>query len=164
MYENWIIEGGDRRGDWGHWLAAFPVRNVASSLLFLRSSHTSLSLSLPCQWPRVPPTQVGKRRWRRLRRLLPPPTPLFLPPLALHQKVKLPFSFLHSLCFIQFYLNVCMHACMCRFLSETSPMIRAYGAIRFNPNAHLSPEWLPFASFYFTIPHVTFFLHHFHFS
>ncbi|KAK4258452.1 hypothetical protein QN277_004901 [Acacia crassicarpa] len=43
-----------------------------------------------------------------------------------------------------------------RFLSERCPLIRAYGAIRFNPKAKLSPEWLPFGSFYFMIPQVEF--------
>ncbi|XP_028797532.1 isochorismate synthase, chloroplastic [Neltuma alba] len=43
-----------------------------------------------------------------------------------------------------------------RFLSERCPLIRAYGAIRFNPKAKVSPEWLPFGSFYFMIPQVEF--------
>ncbi|XP_054777058.1 isochorismate synthase, chloroplastic-like isoform X3 [Prosopis cineraria] len=43
-----------------------------------------------------------------------------------------------------------------RFLSERCPLIRAYGAIRFNPKAKVSPEWLPFGSFYFVIPQVEF--------
>ncbi|RYR15861.1 hypothetical protein Ahy_B04g072792 isoform C [Arachis hypogaea] len=41
-----------------------------------------------------------------------------------------------------------------RFLSESCPLIRAYGAIRFDAKAKLSVEWLPFGSFYFMIPQV----------
>ncbi|KAF7841678.1 isochorismate synthase 2, chloroplastic isoform X1 [Senna tora] len=43
-----------------------------------------------------------------------------------------------------------------RFLSETCPFIRAYGAIRFNAKGQVSSEWLPFGSFYFVIPQVEF--------
>ncbi|XP_052116276.1 isochorismate synthase, chloroplastic isoform X3 [Arachis duranensis] len=43
-----------------------------------------------------------------------------------------------------------------RFLSESCPLIRAYGAIRFDAKAKLSVEWLPFGSFYFMIPQVEF--------
>ncbi|XP_020971745.1 isochorismate synthase, chloroplastic-like isoform X2 [Arachis ipaensis] len=43
-----------------------------------------------------------------------------------------------------------------RFLSESCPLIRAYGAIRFNAKAKVSSEWLPFGSFYFVIPQVEF--------
>ncbi|XP_057741672.1 isochorismate synthase, chloroplastic-like isoform X2 [Arachis stenosperma] len=43
-----------------------------------------------------------------------------------------------------------------RFLSESCPLIRAYGAIRFNAKAKVSSEWLPFGSFYFMIPQVEF--------
>lgn len=41
-----------------------------------------------------------------------------------------------------------------RFLSERCPLIRAYGAIRFNAKAKVSSEWLAFGSFYFMIPQV----------
>ncbi|KAI5391739.1 isochorismate synthase, chloroplastic isoform X1 [Lathyrus oleraceus] len=43
-----------------------------------------------------------------------------------------------------------------RFLSERCPLIRAYGAIRFNAKAKVSSEWLDFGSFYFMIPQVEF--------
>ncbi|TKY63346.1 Isochorismate synthase [Spatholobus suberectus] len=43
-----------------------------------------------------------------------------------------------------------------RFLSERCPLIRAYGAIRFNAKAKVSSEWLAFGSFYFMIPQVEF--------
>ncbi|XP_021904720.1 isochorismate synthase 2, chloroplastic-like isoform X2 [Carica papaya] len=43
-----------------------------------------------------------------------------------------------------------------RFLSSTCPLIRAYGAIRFDASASVSPEWEAFGSFYFTIPQVEF--------
>ncbi|MED6124423.1 hypothetical protein PIB30_058767 [Stylosanthes scabra] len=43
-----------------------------------------------------------------------------------------------------------------RFLSKSCPLIRAYGAIRFNAKAKVSSEWLPFGSFYFMIPQVEF--------
>ncbi|KAG5060203.1 hypothetical protein JHK87_001232 [Glycine soja] len=42
------------------------------------------------------------------------------------------------------------------FLSERCPLIRAYGAIRFNAKAKVSSEWLAFGSFYFMIPQVEF--------
>ncbi|XVF50172.1 hypothetical protein PTKIN_Ptkin04bG0074300 [Pterospermum kingtungense] len=43
-----------------------------------------------------------------------------------------------------------------RFLSSNCPLIRAYGAIRFDARANLSPEWKPFGSFYFMVPQVEF--------
>lgn len=43
-----------------------------------------------------------------------------------------------------------------RFLSEKCPLIRAYGAIRFDARAHISPEWKAFGSFYFMVPQVEF--------
>ncbi|KNA14029.1 hypothetical protein SOVF_111280 isoform A [Spinacia oleracea] len=43
-----------------------------------------------------------------------------------------------------------------RFLSKTCPLIRAYGAIRFDANVDISKEWEPFGSFYFMIPQVEF--------
>ncbi|KAI5055725.1 hypothetical protein GOP47_0029246 [Adiantum capillus-veneris] len=44
--------------------------------------------------------------------------------------------------------------CFKRFLSRDSPLIRAYGAIRFNADIEPSEEWKPFGSFYFSIPQV----------
>ncbi|KAG2675655.1 hypothetical protein I3760_12G015900 [Carya illinoinensis] len=41
-----------------------------------------------------------------------------------------------------------------RFLSEKNPLIRAYGAIRFDARSNISPEWEGFGSFYFTVPQV----------
>uniref|UniRef100_A0A6M2EA32 Chorismate-utilising enzyme C-terminal domain-containing protein n=1 Tax=Populus davidiana TaxID=266767 RepID=A0A6M2EA32_9ROSI len=41
-----------------------------------------------------------------------------------------------------------------RFLSANCPLIRAYGAIRFDARANISSEWEPFGSFYFIIPQV----------
>lgn len=41
-----------------------------------------------------------------------------------------------------------------RFLSRESPLIRAYGAIRFDARAEISSEWEAFGSFYFIIPQV----------
>ncbi|KAK4795420.1 hypothetical protein SAY86_013414 [Trapa natans] len=43
-----------------------------------------------------------------------------------------------------------------RFLSMDSPLIRAYGAIRFDARSKTSSEWEPFGSFYFVIPQVEF--------
>ncbi|KAH9604569.1 hypothetical protein KSS87_006406 [Heliosperma pusillum] len=43
-----------------------------------------------------------------------------------------------------------------RFLSRSCPLIRAYGAIRFDAKADISPEWEPFGSFYFVVPQVEF--------
>ncbi|KAK8300081.1 hypothetical protein V6Z12_D05G363300 [Gossypium hirsutum] len=43
-----------------------------------------------------------------------------------------------------------------RFLSSECPLIRAYGAIRFDATANISPEWKAFASFYFMVPQVEF--------
>ncbi|KAI4297825.1 hypothetical protein L6164_037690 [Bauhinia variegata] len=43
-----------------------------------------------------------------------------------------------------------------RFLSERCPLIRAYGAIRFNSKAKVSSEWQAFGSFYFMVPQVEF--------
>ncbi|CAI0399308.1 unnamed protein product [Linum tenue] len=41
-----------------------------------------------------------------------------------------------------------------RFLSPKCPLIRAYGAIRFDARANVSSEWEAFGSFYFIIPQV----------
>ncbi|XP_052175808.1 isochorismate synthase, chloroplastic isoform X1 [Diospyros lotus] len=43
-----------------------------------------------------------------------------------------------------------------RFLSTKCPLIRAYGAIRFDARTSISPEWKGFGSFYFVIPQVEF--------
>ncbi|BFI28545.1 menaquinone-specific isochorismate synthase [Marchantia polymorpha subsp. ruderalis] len=43
---------------------------------------------------------------------------------------------------------------MRRFLSISHPIIRAYGAMRFNPETEPSKEWQPFGSFYFFIPQI----------
>uniref|UniRef100_A0A7N0TZU1 isochorismate synthase n=1 Tax=Kalanchoe fedtschenkoi TaxID=63787 RepID=A0A7N0TZU1_KALFE len=43
-----------------------------------------------------------------------------------------------------------------RFLSKGSPLIRAYGAIRFDARGDLSSEWKAFGSYYFVIPQVEF--------
>ncbi|XP_038879640.1 isochorismate synthase 2, chloroplastic isoform X1 [Benincasa hispida] len=43
-----------------------------------------------------------------------------------------------------------------RFLSKKCPLIRAYGVIRFDSRANISPEWEPFGSFYFMVPQVEF--------
>ncbi|KAB2053380.1 hypothetical protein ES319_A12G184200v1 [Gossypium barbadense] len=43
-----------------------------------------------------------------------------------------------------------------RFLSAKCPLIRAYGAIRFDATANISPEWKAFGSFYFMVPQVEF--------
>ncbi|KAL2492751.1 Isochorismate synthase 2 [Abeliophyllum distichum] len=43
-----------------------------------------------------------------------------------------------------------------RFLSKKCPLIRAYGAIRFNARAKIASEWEAFGSFYFTVPQVEF--------
>ncbi|GAV73832.1 Chorismate_bind domain-containing protein [Cephalotus follicularis] len=43
-----------------------------------------------------------------------------------------------------------------RFLSTQCPLIRAYGAIRFDAMSRVSTEWEPFGSFYFIVPQVEF--------
>ncbi|XP_021735565.1 isochorismate synthase, chloroplastic-like isoform X2 [Chenopodium quinoa] len=43
-----------------------------------------------------------------------------------------------------------------RFLSKNCPLIRAYGAIRFDAKVDISKEWEPFGSFYFMVPQVEF--------
>ncbi|KAM1340328.1 hypothetical protein ACFX2H_038740 [Malus domestica] len=43
-----------------------------------------------------------------------------------------------------------------RFLSTECPLIRAYGAIRFDARANISSEWEAFGYFYFMIPQVEF--------
>ncbi|XP_057952068.1 isochorismate synthase 2, chloroplastic-like isoform X2 [Malania oleifera] len=43
-----------------------------------------------------------------------------------------------------------------RFLSKKCPLIRAYGAIRFDARASISSEWEAFGSFFFMIPQVEF--------
>ncbi|XP_022932306.1 isochorismate synthase 2, chloroplastic-like isoform X3 [Cucurbita moschata] len=43
-----------------------------------------------------------------------------------------------------------------RLLSKKCPLIRAYGGIRFDSRANISPEWEPFGSFYFMVPQVEF--------
>ncbi|KAM7471387.1 hypothetical protein LguiA_009570 [Lonicera macranthoides] len=46
--------------------------------------------------------------------------------------------------------------CIKRFLSKSCPLVRAYGAIRFDPRANVSSEWEAFGSFYFMVPQVEF--------
>ncbi|KAK1305864.1 hypothetical protein QJS10_CPA10g00591 [Acorus calamus] len=46
--------------------------------------------------------------------------------------------------------------CIKRFLSEDCPLIRAYGAMRFDARANISSEWKSFGSFYFVVPQVEF--------
>uniref|UniRef100_A0A2N9GVI1 Chorismate-utilising enzyme C-terminal domain-containing protein n=1 Tax=Fagus sylvatica TaxID=28930 RepID=A0A2N9GVI1_FAGSY len=41
-----------------------------------------------------------------------------------------------------------------RFLSNKCPLIRAYGAIRFDARSNISQEWKGFGSFYFMVPQV----------
>ncbi|XP_050256025.1 isochorismate synthase, chloroplastic-like isoform X2 [Quercus robur] len=41
-----------------------------------------------------------------------------------------------------------------RFLSNKCPLIRAYGAIRFDARSNISSEWKDFGSFYFMVPQV----------
>ncbi|EOA34974.1 hypothetical protein CARUB_v10020059mg [Capsella rubella] len=43
-----------------------------------------------------------------------------------------------------------------RFLSSKSPLIRAYGGMRFDPNGKIAVEWEPFGAFYFSVPQVEF--------
>ncbi|PON34678.1 Isochorismate synthase [Parasponia andersonii] len=43
-----------------------------------------------------------------------------------------------------------------RFISAECPLIRAYGAIRFDARSYVSSEWEPFGSFYFMVPQVEF--------
>ncbi|XP_031105912.1 isochorismate synthase, chloroplastic isoform X2 [Ipomoea triloba] len=43
-----------------------------------------------------------------------------------------------------------------RFLSKKCPLIRAYGAIRFDATASIASEWRGFGSFYFMVPQVEF--------
>ncbi|KAJ8771872.1 hypothetical protein K2173_027049 [Erythroxylum novogranatense] len=43
-----------------------------------------------------------------------------------------------------------------RFLSAKCPLVRAYGAIRFDAKADISSEWEAFGYFYFVIPQVEF--------
>lgn len=50
-----------------------------------------------------------------------------------------------------------------RFLSANCPLIRAYGAIRFDARANISSEWEPFGSFYFVIPQVELAIVFFHY-
>lgn len=42
------------------------------------------------------------------------------------------------------------------FLSKKCPLVRAYGAIRFDAKAEISEEWERFGSFYFMVPQVEF--------
>ncbi|KAL0704542.1 hypothetical protein Bca4012_070967 [Brassica carinata] len=46
--------------------------------------------------------------------------------------------------------------CIRRFLSSTSPLIRAYGGFRFDARGKIAVEWEQFGSFYFTVPQVEF--------
>ncbi|XP_077248648.1 isochorismate synthase 2 isoform X2 [Tasmannia lanceolata] len=46
--------------------------------------------------------------------------------------------------------------CIKRFLSKDCPLIRAYGAMRFDARTKISSEWEGFGSFYFIIPQVEF--------
>ncbi|KAK6148522.1 hypothetical protein DH2020_019434 [Rehmannia glutinosa] len=43
-----------------------------------------------------------------------------------------------------------------RFLSKKCPLIRAYGAMRFDARSNIAPEWKGFGSFYFMVPQVEF--------
>nr|XP_018453419.1 PREDICTED: isochorismate synthase 2, chloroplastic-like [Raphanus sativus]XP_018453420.1 PREDICTED: isochorismate synthase 2, chloroplastic-like [Raphanus sativus] len=38
------------------------------------------------------------------------------------------------------------------FMSLNSPLIRAYGGLRFDPNGEVGVEWEQFGAFYFTVP------------
>lgn len=44
--------------------------------------------------------------------------------------------------------------CPARFVSPESPLVRAYGGLRFNSDTDPSTEWKDFGSFYFFIPQV----------
>ncbi|KAF3779806.1 Isochorismate synthase [Nymphaea thermarum] len=44
--------------------------------------------------------------------------------------------------------------CIRRFLYKDCPLVRAYGAMRFDPSTNVSFEWQSFGSFYFIIPQV----------
>ncbi|RWR80421.1 isochorismate synthase, chloroplastic-like protein isoform X1 [Cinnamomum micranthum f. kanehirae] len=46
--------------------------------------------------------------------------------------------------------------CIRRFLSKDCPLIRAYGAMRFDARTDISSEWEGFGSFYFVVPQVEF--------
>ncbi|PKA57313.1 Isochorismate synthase 2, chloroplastic [Apostasia shenzhenica] len=46
--------------------------------------------------------------------------------------------------------------CIKRFLSKDCPLLRAYGAIRFDAKREISTEWKDFGSFYFIVPQVEF--------
>ncbi|XP_020592577.1 isochorismate synthase, chloroplastic-like isoform X3 [Phalaenopsis equestris] len=46
--------------------------------------------------------------------------------------------------------------CIKRFLNNDCPLVRAYGAIRFDAKRNISTEWKEFGSFYFIIPQVEF--------
>lgn len=45
-----------------------------------------------------------------------------------------------------------------RFVSKNSPLIRAYGAIRFDGKSEISSEWKDFGGFYFSVPQVNTFI------
>ncbi|KAF4403220.1 hypothetical protein G4B88_027991 [Cannabis sativa] len=52
--------------------------------------------------------------------------------------------------------DVLIYVTYVKFLSTECPLIRAYGAIRFDARTNISSEWEPFGSFYFMIPQVEF--------
>lgn len=77
------------------------------------------------------------------------------------------FIYLHFFSLISNYIIVIFHhkanillilseifLILSRFLSKDSPLIRAYGGIRFDANANVSLEWKAYGSFYFLIPQV----------
>lgn len=49
---------------------------------------------------------------------------------------------------------LCSFPLFWRFLSSKSPLIRAYGGLRFDPTGKIAVEWEHFGSFYFTVPQV----------
>ena len=68
--------------------------------------------------------------------------------------------FLNLPCLVWSILNlaascVCKFVCLWRFLPRDCPLIRAYGAIRFDATSDASVEWEDYGSFYFIVPQVS---------
>lgn len=56
---------------------------------------------------------------------------------------------------MRFMLVLTADLCPYRFLPRDCPLIRAYGAIRFDATSDYSVEWEEFGSFYFIVPQVS---------
>ncbi|KAK6123253.1 hypothetical protein DH2020_043010 [Rehmannia glutinosa] len=58
--------------------------------------------------------------------------------------------------YMRMYMLPSIYTFYVLFLSKKCPLIRAYGAMRFDARSNIAPEWRGFGSFYFMVPQVEF--------